>query len=230
MDPGLRQMMLAYYNERAAEYEEAYTLGTGTASITEPSVFTTEIGSLVGVIRNFGYGNFIDLACGTGYWLPYYFRNCSRVTLFDQSERMLEECERKVLTLGIADRCILVRGDALDYNFVPDTYDSALVGFFLSHLSEDQEAALFESIGTMLRPSGQLLILDSAWTERRARYNQKVERQERRLNDGTRFEIYKRYLDRDDITGWRHKYGVTTDIKHFGDAFCAVSIGFMKTT
>ena len=107
---------------------------------------------------------------------------------------MLEECERKVLTLGIADRCILVRGDALDYNFVPDTYDSALVGFFLSHIPEDQEAALFESIGAMLRPSGQLLILDSAWTERRARYNQKVERQERRLNDGTRFEIYKRYL------------------------------------
>jgi hypothetical protein len=31
MDPQLRQRMLAYYNERAPEYEEAYTLGTGTA-------------------------------------------------------------------------------------------------------------------------------------------------------------------------------------------------------
>jgi len=33
MDPQLRQRMLAYYNERAPECEEAYTLGTGTASI-----------------------------------------------------------------------------------------------------------------------------------------------------------------------------------------------------
>lgn len=30
--------MLAYYNERAPEYEEAYTLGIGTASISDPSV------------------------------------------------------------------------------------------------------------------------------------------------------------------------------------------------
>ena len=71
------------------------------------------------------------------------------------------------LALGLADRCMLVRGDALDYNFVPDSYDSALAGFFLSHIPEQQEAALFESIRTMLRPSGQLLIVDSAWTERR---------------------------------------------------------------
>jgi hypothetical protein len=31
--------MLAYYNERAPDYEEAYTLGSGTASITDPSRF-----------------------------------------------------------------------------------------------------------------------------------------------------------------------------------------------
>jgi len=31
LDPQLRGQMLAYYNERAPEYEEAYTLGTGTA-------------------------------------------------------------------------------------------------------------------------------------------------------------------------------------------------------
>jgi len=29
VDPHLRQHMLDYYNERAPEYEEAYTLGTG---------------------------------------------------------------------------------------------------------------------------------------------------------------------------------------------------------
>jgi hypothetical protein len=42
MDVDLRRRMLAYYNERAPEYEEAYTLGTGTASALDPSAFTTE--------------------------------------------------------------------------------------------------------------------------------------------------------------------------------------------
>ena len=35
MDPDLRRRMLAYYDERASEYEEAYTRGTGTASIKD---------------------------------------------------------------------------------------------------------------------------------------------------------------------------------------------------
>ena len=33
MDDDLRSSMLRYYDERAPEYEEAYVLGTGTASI-----------------------------------------------------------------------------------------------------------------------------------------------------------------------------------------------------
>lgn len=42
MDATLRRRMLAYYNERAPEYEDAYILGTGTASIPDPDVFITE--------------------------------------------------------------------------------------------------------------------------------------------------------------------------------------------
>jgi ubiquinone/menaquinone biosynthesis C-methylase UbiE len=219
----LRHIMLAYYNERASEYEEAYTLGTGTASITDPSVFTSEIVTLAAVVAEFGKGYLLDLACGTGYWLPYYAPNCERVTLFDQSEAMLRECDRKVQRLNIGDRCSLVRGDVFDYDFAPGAYDCALIGFLLSHVSEAQEAEVFGSLRRMLRPSGRFLILDSAWTELRAKFNRKEERQERQLNNGTRFEIYKRYLDRVDIAGWAEKYRLTTRIAYFGTALCAVS-------
>jgi ubiquinone/menaquinone biosynthesis C-methylase UbiE len=221
-DPGLRQNMLAYYNERAPEYEEAYTLGTGTASITDPKVFTTEIATLAGIVSGFGNGHLLDLACGTGYWLPHYIPNCSRVTLFDQSENMLAECERRASALGVAHRCALIRGDVFHYDFTSDAYDCTLIGFLLSHLSEADEAVVFEVVRRCLRPSGRLLILDSAWTELRARFNQKEERQERRLKDGTRFEIYKRYLDRQDIARWEEKYRLNVRIEHFGAAFCAV--------
>ena len=65
MDKSLRDRMLVYYNERASEYEEAYRLGTGTASITDPTVFTTEIGVLERIVGAFGSGHLLDLACGT---------------------------------------------------------------------------------------------------------------------------------------------------------------------
>ncbi len=228
MDPGVRHTMLAYYNERAAEYEEAYTRGTGTASITDPSVFTNEISVLAGLVRGFGCGHLIDVACGTGYWLPHYVGNCSHATLFDQSERMLAECELKVRRLAVADRCSLVRGDVFEYQFAPRAYDCALVGFLLSHLSEVQEHLVMQVLRNTLGPGACVLILESAWTDLRARFNQKVEWQTRRLNDGTEFQVYKRYISREDIGGWERKHGVRTTIEHFGEALCAVSATFTE--
>jgi ubiquinone/menaquinone biosynthesis C-methylase UbiE len=228
MDQGLRDRMLVYYNERASEYEEAYTLGTGTASITDPTVFTTEIGVLERIVRGFGSGHLLDLACGTGYWLPLYIGNCSRVTLFDQSERMLSECGLKVRRRAVADRCSLVRGDIFDYDFAPRAYDCALVGFLLSHTSEAQEHLVMQVLRKTIRPGARVLILESAWTDVRARFNHKVEQQTRRLNDGTEFQIYKRYIGRDDIAAWDRKYGLRTTIEHFGEALCAVSATFIE--
>jgi ubiquinone/menaquinone biosynthesis C-methylase UbiE len=228
MDQSLRDRMLVYYNERASEYEEAYTLGTGTASITDPTVFTTEIGVLERIVRGFGSGHLLDVACGTGYWLPLYIGNCSRVTLFDQSERMLSECGLKVRRRAVADRCSLVRGDIFDYDFAPRAYDCALVGFLLSHTSEAQEHLVMQVLRKTLRPGARVLILESAWTDVRARFNHKVEQQTRRLNDGTEFQIYKRYIGREDIAAWDRKYGLRTTIEHFGEALCAVSATFIE--
>src|SRR6185503_14654841 len=114
MDPELRQRMFVYYNERAPEYEEAYTLGTGTASIQDPEIFKAEARRLAGIVGRFARGRIMDLACGTAFWLPEYAPNCSHITLFDQSDRMLMEARAKVNRLGLADRCVFVRGDFFD--------------------------------------------------------------------------------------------------------------------
>ena len=215
--------MLAYYDQRATEYEEAYTLGTGTASIPDPELFKREARVLAGIIRQFARGRMMDLACGTAYWLPEYAPGCSHITLFDQSDGMLKEALDKVTRLGLVDRCVLVRGDLFDHAFEHAAYDTALVGFLLSHLTEAHEHVLFDALRTMLAASGRFLLLDSAWSPERATVNHKVERQPRRLNDGTTFEIYKRYCDRDDIARWAADYGVELRVEHFGPAFFAVS-------
>jgi len=226
MDSDLRQRMLAYYDQRATEYEEAYTLGTGTASIPDPEVFKAEAQVLAGIVRQFASGRIMDLACGTAYWLPAYAPNCSLITLFDQSDRMLMEARAKVNRLGIIDRCVFRRGDLFEHEFEPNAYDTALVGFLLSHLTEAQEHSLFDALRAMLDSSGRFLVLDSAWSPERAMFNHKVEHQPRRLNDGTTFEIYKRYCDRDDMARWAAEYGAEFQVEHFGPAFYAVSGAF----
>jgi ubiquinone/menaquinone biosynthesis C-methylase UbiE len=226
MDPELRQRMLAYYDERAPEYEEAYTLGTGTASIPAPEMFKAEARTLEGVVARIAHGRLMDLACGTAYWLPHYAANCSRITLFDQSDRMLAEARAKASGLGILDRCDFVLRDFFEHEFSPRSQDTALVGFFLSHLTETQERSLFDALRTLLASAGRFVILDSAWSPERAKFNRKVERQQRQLNDGTRFEIYKRYCDQNDISRWAREHDVELCIEHFGPAFYAVSGAF----
>jgi len=223
MPQGSKHRMFAYYNERAPEYEEAYTLGTGTASIRDPEIFKTEARVLADVVAKIARGRIMDLACGTAYWMPHYGPHCSRVTLFDQSERMLAEARAKADRLGILDRCVLLAGDFFDHHFDGQAYDTVIIGFFLSHLTERQEALVFDAVRRMLTTEGQCLILESAWSAERAEVNAKVERQTRRLNDGTSFEVYKRYCDRDDIARWAQEYRFKPRIEHFGPAFCAVS-------
>jgi ubiquinone/menaquinone biosynthesis C-methylase UbiE len=226
VDSELRRQMLAYYDQRAPEYEQAFTLGTGTSSITNPEVFKADGRLLPGIVRRLVRGRVMDLACGTAFWLPQYASNCSHITLFDQSDRMLAEARAKVDRLGIAGRCVFVRGDLFDHAFEEHAYDTALVGFLLSHLTEAHERVVFDALRTMLGTSGRFLILDSSWSPERAAVNHKVERQPRRLNDGTTFEIYKRYCDRDDMARWAVEYGVELNVEHFGPAFFAVSGAF----
>ena len=215
--------MLSYYDERAAEYEQAYTAGTGTSSIVDRRVFISEAEELAEVVGRFGHGHLVDLACGSGYWLRFYGPRCSRITVIDQSRKMLAECEAKIRELDIAERCEVIQADVLDYAFPRAAYDSALIGFLVSHLTDAQEHRLFETLRALLRPGATFLILDSAWTDLRARFNTKTGTQSRRLNNGEQFDIYKRYLDQSDIAGWSARYDIDSHVEYFGRALFAVS-------
>src|SRR5215216_5307832 len=118
MDAHLRRSMFRYYDERASEYEEAYVVGTGTASIPDCDVFRNEAKLLTGIVERFARGRLVDLACGTGYWLPFYAERCTSIPLIDQSARMLDECRKKVAALGMRDRTSLLQDDVLEHGFV----------------------------------------------------------------------------------------------------------------
>ena len=210
--------MYRYYDERAAEYDEFYA-GGGPASIQDPEAYRKEVRRIATLLPAHIAGNHVDLACGTGFWMPYYHAKCLQITLVDQSEQMLRQCSLRAERLGIGDKIRIIRGDIFNYPFPNSRYDSALIGFLISHLSDAEERRLFEILGRILRPNAKFVIIDSVWSEERAATRSRTGLQKRRLNDGRAFEIYKRYFTKEDLEDIARAHRVNLDVIHEGRVF-----------
>lgn len=213
----LYRAMVSYYEARAREYDEFYT-GKSPA-IPRPESYTRDVEKIGEMVKSFGTGHVIDIACGTGFWLHYYAQNCSRITLFDCSEKMLVVCKKRVRDLCLQDKCSFIRGDFFECTFEEHSFDSALVGFFICHLSPPQEERFFLKVNKFMKPHGQFMIIDSCWSHERAQYRSKEGIQERRLNDGRTFTIYKRYFNESDIKEMFHRYGLKLETLYMGNVF-----------
>ncbi len=227
MNNDLKQSMLEYYQARVAEYDEVYQ-GKGPASISEPEAYTSEVEILSGIVRRECRGDLIDIGCGTAFWLPFYAESCSQITLFDQSDEMLAAANRRAASLGATGRTRSVCGDVLRHDFKDARFDSALVAFLLSHFTSAEEHAFFRKLKSILTREGTFLILDSVWTDARARARQKEGPQERSLNDGRTFQIYKKYFDERDLLSMQDAHGMDLVTGHFGKAFFASRGKFRK--
>lgn len=192
-DKIIREMM-SYYDERAEEYDEIY-LGKSHTTI-DADVYRKDVANVSEMVSRFGKGHLIDIACGAGFWLPNYARNCNQITFLDQSARMLSKCKDRVEELGLADISSFIQGDFLDIKLEASKYDCALVGFLLSHITLEQEKTFFRKLKENLKANPQLMFIESAWNKRRQRYQEKEGVQERVLNNGRIFRVYKRYFDK----------------------------------
>jgi ubiquinone/menaquinone biosynthesis C-methylase UbiE len=205
MNTDVQQSMYTYYDERAPEFDEIY-IGKGPALISDSEVYQIETAILTRLVEQHCQGNHLDMASGTGFWLPHYAKNCHHITLIDQSENMLEECRKKAVESGVLDKCEFICADILSHHLPHNHYDSVLFGFFLSHLTSDQETVLFAMLQRFLVNTGTFLILDSIWNAERAIHKNKEGVQERILNDGRRFDIYKKYFTLADFTAMAERH------------------------
>ncbi len=201
MEDDIKKEMMSYYNERAEEYDEIYRgiYGRKRHVTIDPRDYQKDVIKTSEMVLGFGKGHLIDIACGPGFWLLSYARNCSIITLLDQSEKMLKECRKRVEKLGLVNIVNLIQGDFFEVKLKNNAFDSALVGFLLSHFTLEQEKIFFLKLKRILKPNGQLMLIESAWNNERQKYRKKEGIQERALNDGRIFKIYKRYFDKLDI-------------------------------
>jgi ubiquinone/menaquinone biosynthesis C-methylase UbiE len=97
---------------------------------------------------------------------------------------MLEEARRQ------APSATFVLGDALSLPFDDGAFERVFTGHFYGHLDPEQRERF---VAEARRVAPELVVVDSALRED----VEPEEHQERILNDGSRWEVYKRYFEPD---------------------------------
>jgi ubiquinone/menaquinone biosynthesis C-methylase UbiE len=166
-----------YYDTRAPEYDEWYE-GTGRFAERERPAWDELLGELADALRALPPARTLDVACGTGYatrWLP------GQITGLDQSPKMLAIAAERLPDARF------VQDDALALPFAKDSFDRVTTMSFYGHLEgDDRERFLAEA----RRVASELVVVDAALRND----TEPAEQQERILNDGSRWTVYKRYF------------------------------------
>jgi ubiquinone/menaquinone biosynthesis C-methylase UbiE len=171
-----------YYDQRAAEYDEWYT-GQGSFAGRDRPGWTAEVDQVVNVVRQLPPARTLDVACGTAF-LSRHLRGF--VVGLDQSPSMVAIAQSR-LPDGLA-----IVGDALRLVVADHAFDRVMTGHFYGHLPPDERETF---LAEARRVAGELIVIDSA-------HRPGVESdqwQERVLNDGSRHQVYKRYLSGDQL-------------------------------
>jgi ubiquinone/menaquinone biosynthesis C-methylase UbiE len=172
----------AYYDRRAPEYDEWYR-GVGRFAERDRPGWEEEVEELGLSLAALPPAHTLDVACGTGFLTRHL---PGEVVGLDQSETMLEEARNQ------APNASYVQGDALSLPFDDGAFERVFTAHFYGHLqAAERERFLDEA----RRLAPELVVVDSALRED----VRPEERQERILNDGSRWEVYKRYFEPDGL-------------------------------
>jgi SAM-dependent methyltransferase len=167
----------AYYERGAEEYDDWY-LGVGQHHEYHRPDYQAELARLVRMISALAPARTLDVACGTGF----FSRHVRGVVVgVDRSPSMARLARSRIP----GSRAVL--GDALRLPFADGSFERVLTGHFYGHLGRDEREAFLSEAA---RVADELIVLDAAlrpelvpelW-------------EERRLEDGSRHRIYKRYF------------------------------------
>jgi ubiquinone/menaquinone biosynthesis C-methylase UbiE len=167
----------AYYERRTREYDDWY-LGRGRFAERDRPGWDEEVDELRRALEALRPARTLDVACGTGFLTRHL---PGEVVGLDQSESMLEKARRQ------APNATFATGDALELPFPDDSFERAFTAHFYGHLDE---ADRLRFLGEARRVAAELVVVDSALRPD----VEPEELQERILDDGSRWEVYKRYF------------------------------------
>ena len=174
--------MKEYYDRRAPEYDDWY-VGRGKWSARDRSSWDRELARLTRAIAELPTARTLDVACGTGFLMRHLRGD---VVGLDQSARMLTEAARA------SPGATFVRGDALALPFPNDSFHRVFTAHFYGHLEPaNRDAFLTEA----RRVARELVVVDAS----RAHAAVDEEWQQRVLEDGSTWRVFKRFFTADQL-------------------------------
>ena len=174
--------MKTYYDRRAFEYDD-WWLGRGRFAERDRPGWDEEVDVLAELIGSLPPARTLDVACGTGF-LTRHLRG--DVVGLDQSERMLSVAREQ------APAARFVHGDALELPFGDGEFDRVFTSYFYCHLEADERARFLAEARRVAR---ELVVVASIPGD-----DDPLERYEERvLDDGSRWTVYKRVFTGDQL-------------------------------
>jgi SAM-dependent methyltransferase len=174
----------AYYHARAREYDD-FWLRRGRFAERDLPGWDAEVEELAARLRALPPARTLDVACGTGFLTQHLPGD---VTGLDQSDAMLAVAGERL------PNATLVVGDALELPFPDAAFERVFASFFYCHLVADERPRFVDEAR---RVAAELLVVGSRPGEGDARERW----EERVLDDGSRWQVFKRVFEPDELAG-----------------------------
>ena len=187
----MNQDIIAYYNDRASEYDNVYL----NPLEQEDLLKATEI------FQNlFSRKTVLEIACGTGYWTARIAKTATSIDATDINETVLaiakERQNNNNVTFSIADMYDLTPGQK---------YDGVFGGFIWSHILLQDLDPFIEKVSRFLHAGGTAVFIDSNCVENTGHDIRKITKtdehgntyQTRALENGTMHLVLKNFPSRE---------------------------------
>jgi demethylmenaquinone methyltransferase/2-methoxy-6-polyprenyl-1,4-benzoquinol methylase len=175
-------VQLDYYRRRAGEYD--------VTAYGDVAAARARIARLVAAMRP--AGSVLEIACGTGLWTEALAKTADTVTAIDAAPEVVEIARRRV-------RSANVRFEVADvFSWHPGAcFDVIFFSAWLSHVPTSRFDQFWESLRGLLAKDGRVLFIDEHVDEREkeAYVEGREEIVERRLRDGSTFQVVKNFVD-----------------------------------
>jgi ubiquinone/menaquinone biosynthesis C-methylase UbiE len=191
----LIQKQIAYYQARAPEYDEWFLRqGRYDHGVELNNKWFLEVEQVRKSLDKFQPGGkVLELACGTGLWTQQLLGHAQQITAIDSAMEALDLNRQRVQSAKVK----YIQADI--FTWLPDErYDVIFFSFWLSHVPPEYFESFWQMVGRSLKRGGRVFFVDSRYdSTSTARDHQLGDAQahtmQRRLNDGSEYEIVKIY-------------------------------------
>ena len=163
-DDALLDEQLAYYDDRAPIYDEAYTrTGHNDRGSEANERWWSELRIVENALSEAALGgDVLELGCGTGYWTQRLAAGAHSVTALDGSEQMLRVARQR---LGNASNVTFEQVDILRGWAPTRRFDAVAAFFFIEHVPDTHLHQVLQNVARALPLGGRLFFAEGLHRE-----------------------------------------------------------------